>query len=176
MQTPLTTALLFLSVQKEFIKAQAYTSLVRPTGILEYGSSAWDPYRMYQKNWLEQVQRGAAHFTTSTYSRQEGCVTQALNHLNWPTMEHRRKVKRLTLMYKTLHSQAAINIPHYAKHKTVTKTRNFDPMKFIPLQTSCDKYKYSFWPRTIISDWNSLPPNIINMTSISNFKVAVNEG
>ena len=76
MQTPLTTALLFLSVQKEFIKAQAYTSLVRPTGILEYGSSAWDPYRMYQKNWLEQVQRGAAHFTTSTYSRQEGCVTQ----------------------------------------------------------------------------------------------------
>ena len=55
------------------------------------------------------------------------------------------------------------------------KTRNFDPMKFIPVQTSCDKYKYSFWPR-IINDWNSLLPNIINMTSISNFKVAVNAG
>ena len=97
MQTPLTTALLFLSVQKEFIKAQAYTSLVRPTGILEYGSSAWDPYRMYQKNWLEQVQRGAAHFTTSTYSRQEGCVTQALNHLNWPTITHRSSNQYTTL-------------------------------------------------------------------------------
>jgi len=37
----------------ERVKAQAYTSLVRP--VLEYGSSAWDPYRIYQNNWLEQV-------------------------------------------------------------------------------------------------------------------------
>ena len=61
----------------------------------------------------------------------------------------------------------------YVKHKTVTKTRNCDPMKFIPIQTSCDEYKYSFWPGTI-NDWNSLSPNIINMTSPSNLKVAVN--
>ena len=48
------------------------------------------------------------------------------------------------------------------------------PMKFIPVQTSCDEYKYSlFWPRTI-NDWNSLPPNTINMTLISNFKAGVN--
>ena len=131
---------------------------------------------MYQKNWLEQVQRRAARFATKTYSRQEGCVTQALNYLNWPTLEHRRKVNRLTLMYKTLHGQAKINIPAYVKHQTITKTRNSDPMnsKFIPVQTSCDdQYKYSFWPRTI-NDWNRLPPNIINLTSTSNFEVAVN--
>ena len=52
----------------------------------------------------------AACFATKTYSGQEGWVTQALktlNHLNWSTLEHRRKVNRLTLMYKTLHHQAA---------------------------------------------------------------------
>ena len=86
---------------------------------------------MYQKNWLEQVKRRAACFASKTYSRPEGCVTQALNYLNWPTLEHRRKVNRLTLTYKTPHSQAAINIPPYVKHKTVMKTRNSDPMKFI---------------------------------------------
>ena len=102
------------------------------------------------------------------------CGALLLNHLNWPLLEHRRKVNRLTLMYKTLHGHAAINIPPYVKHKTVMKTRNSDPMKFIPIQTSCDEYKYSSWPRTI-NDWNSLPPNIINMTSISNFKAAVND-
>ena len=75
----------------ERVKAQAYTSLVRP--VLEYGSSAWDPYRMYQKNWLEQLQRRAARFATKTYSRQEGCVIQVLNYLNWPTLEHRRNLK-----------------------------------------------------------------------------------
>ena len=83
------------------------------------------------------------------------------------------RVLLLTLIYKTLHGQAAINTPPYVKHTTVMKTRKSDPMKFIPVQTSCDEYKYSFWPRTI-NDWNSLPPNIINMTSISNFKAAVN--
>ena len=43
-------AALFLKVFHscpERVKAQAYTSLVRP--ILEYGSTAWDPYRMYKK-------------------------------------------------------------------------------------------------------------------------------
>ena len=115
------------------VKAQAYTSLVRP--ILEYGSTGWDPYRMHQKSFLEQVQGRAARFAAKTYSRQEVCVTQALNHLHWPTLEHRRKVNRLTLMYKTVHCQAAINIPPSVKHKIVMNTRNSAPMKFIPVQT-----------------------------------------
>ena len=140
------------------------------TRVLEYGISAWDLYRMYQKNWLEQVQRRASRFATK---RQEGCVTQALHYLNWPTLEHKRKVNRLILMYKTLHGQAAINIPPYVKHHTVTKLRNYDAMKFIRVQTSCDEHKHSFWPWTI-NDWNRLLPKIINLTSTSHFKVAVN--
>ena len=75
-----------LHLSPERVKAQAYTSLIRR--VLEYDSSARDPYRMYQKNWLEQVQPRAARFATKTYSRQEGCVTQALNCLNRPTLEH----------------------------------------------------------------------------------------
>ena len=47
-------------------------------------------------------------------------------------------------------------------------------MKFIPAQTSCYEYKYSLWPRAI-NDLNSLPPNTIIMTSISNFEAAVNK-
>lgn len=47
-------------------------------------------------------------------------------------------------------------------------TRNH-AMKFIPVQTLCDEYKCSFWPRTF-NDWNSLPPNIMNMTLKSNLK------
>ena len=87
-----------------------------------------------KKNWLEQGQRHVARFDTKTYSRQAGCVAQALNHLNWSTTEHRSKVNRLTLMYKLLHGQAAINIPLYMKRKTMMTTRNSDPMKFIPVQ------------------------------------------
>ena len=49
------------------VKDRAYKWLVRPR--LEYGSTVWDPYRAYQKSWLEQVQRRAAHFVTRTYTR-----------------------------------------------------------------------------------------------------------
>ena len=51
-----------------------------------------------RENWLEQGQRHVALFDTKTNSRQAGCVAQTLNHLNWSTSEHRRKVNRLTLM------------------------------------------------------------------------------
>ena len=49
------------------VKDQVYKSLVRPR--LEYGCTVWDPYRAYQKSCLEQVQRGAAHSVTRTYTR-----------------------------------------------------------------------------------------------------------
>ena len=79
------------------VKDQDYKSLVRPR--LENGCIFWDPYRAYQKSWLEQVQRGAARFVTRTYTREEGW-TNALKLLNWPILEKKRQVAKLTLMYK----------------------------------------------------------------------------
>ena len=47
------------------IKAIAFVSLVRP--ILEYASSAWDPYTVRDVNSLEMVQRRAARFVKHDY-------------------------------------------------------------------------------------------------------------
>ena len=154
------------------VKDQAYKSLVRPR--LKYGCTVWDPYRAYQKSWLEQVQRRAARFVPRTYTREEGCVTNALKLLNWPTLEKRRQVARLTLMYKCVTNQAAIDIPCYVHHQSSLKTRASHPLKFIPLQPSCDTYKYSFWPRTII-DWNSLPSDYLTMDSTVKFKATISD-
>lgn len=33
----------------------------------EYERTAWDPYRMCQKYWLEKVQRRAGRLATKTY-------------------------------------------------------------------------------------------------------------
>ena len=101
-------------------------SLVRPT--LEYGSTVWDPYRSYQKNWLKQVQRRAVRFVTETYTREESCVANALKQLNWPTLEKRRQVARLTLIYKSLNDQAAIIILSYVQHQSSLKTRSSHPL------------------------------------------------
>ena len=113
------------------VKDQARKSLVRP--MLEYGCTVWDPYRAYQKSWLEQVQRRATRFVTRTYTKEEGCVTKAIKQINRPTLEKRRQVSRLTLMYKCVTNQAAIDIPCYVHHQSSLKTRGSHPLKFIPL-------------------------------------------
>ena len=144
------------------VKDQAYKWLVRPR--LEYGCTVWDPYRAYQKSWLEQVQRRAARFVTRTYTREEGWITNALKLLNWPTLEKRRQVARLTLMYKCVANQASIDIPCYVHYQSSLKTRASHPLEFIPLQPCCDTYKYNFWPRTII-DWNILTSDYLTSNS-----------
>ena len=73
------------------VKDQAYKSPVRPA--LEYGCTLWDPYRVYQKSRLKQVQHRAERFVTRTYTKEEECVTNALKELNWPTLEKRSQVQ-----------------------------------------------------------------------------------
>ena len=66
------------------VKSRAYISLIRPT--MKYASTFWDPCRQYQIQWLENVQRRAARFATRTYGSEQGCVTRAVSHLQWPSL------------------------------------------------------------------------------------------
>ena len=99
----------------------------------------------------------------------EGCVTRALNHLQWPTLESRRKVARLSLLHKTLHGKASVAMPSYVTHKPDLRTRGSHPMKFLTIQSNCDEYKNSFWPRTI-REWNKLPPAVLDINNTELFK------
>ena len=140
--------------------------------VLEYGCTVWDPYRAYLKLWLQQIQCRAARFVTRTYTREEGCVTNALKQLNWSTLEKERQAAKLTLMYKCVTNQTATDIPGYVHHQSFLNTRSSHPLKFIPLQPSSDTYKYSFWPRTII-DWNGLPPDYLTLDPTAKFKATI---
>ena len=80
------------------IKQQMYFALVRP--ILEYASVVWDPHTLAEIKKLEMVQRRAARFVCNNYKKSEGTVTNLLDRLNWPSLEHRRKNTRLITMFK----------------------------------------------------------------------------
>jgi hypothetical protein len=114
------------------------------------------------------VQRKAARFATSNYTREPGTVTTILQNLGWQTLENRRKMARLTLFYKSINGEAAVNIPPYLT-KPTTRTRQYHSQRFSRLSTSTDTYKYSFNPRTI-SDWNNIPPEVILSPSVDSFR------
>jgi hypothetical protein len=59
------------------------------------------------------VQRKAARFATSSYTREPRTVTTILQNLGWQTLENRKKMARLTLFYQSINGEAAINIPPY---------------------------------------------------------------
>ena len=51
------------------VKEQCYFILVRP--LLEYGCTAWDPYRSGQIDQLERVNKRAARFVTGNRLREQ---------------------------------------------------------------------------------------------------------
>lgn len=117
---------------------------------------------------IRNVQRKAARFATSNYTREPGTVTTILQNLGWQTLENRRKMARLTLFYKSINVEAAVNIPPYLT-KPTTRTRQYHSQRFSRLSTSTDTYKYSFIPRSI-SDLNNLPPEVILSPSVDSFR------
>ena len=51
----------------EKLKQTVYFSLIR--SFMEYGATVWDPYQKYNSDKVEKVQRRAASFVKSRYSR-----------------------------------------------------------------------------------------------------------
>ena len=88
------------------------------------------------------------------------------------TAQDRRRIARLCMLYKTLHNEAEITVQIYVQHQQLQRTRHSYPLKFTPLQATCDGYKFSVWPRTI-RDWNSLHADIMQSNSIHCFQRAL---
>ena len=89
---------------------------------LEYGSSVWDPFRQYQIDAVEMVQRRAARFVTGQYNRYQS-VTSMLQELKWTTLQQRRQEQRLVNLYKCVNNINTLQIPPYVVKPTRTTKR-----------------------------------------------------
>jgi hypothetical protein len=79
-----------------YTQSLAYMSLVRP--ILEYGALCWVLNREGQINALDRVQKKAAKFANHT------------NDSGWETLAQRRKIARISAMFKSKHRRTGIEI------------------------------------------------------------------
>ncbi|XP_067948875.1 arylsulfatase B-like [Watersipora subatra] len=68
---------------------QSYMSPVCSAPILEYGCQVWDPYKRYEVDQIEAVQRKAVRFICNVKGRDIG-VTGLIKDMNLETLEERR--------------------------------------------------------------------------------------
>ena len=114
------------------------------------------------------VQRRAARYTCNRYSRKES-VKDMLGELGWDTLEERRNKSRVTMLFKIIF--ALVAIPSTKLIPTTIATRG-NKTKFLKISTRTNYHKFSFFP-TAVSLWNSLKPEIADITDLDDFKAGV---
>ena len=147
------------------MKQQAYKSLVRPT--MEYASSVWDPTTQEDRYKIEMVQRRAARYVLGRHHNRSS-VTNMIEHLNWRTLEERRRQARLVMMFKMSHN--LVNVDTAANLKTpARRTRHMHDYYYTQQRCSTEARRLSFFPRTV-RDWNALPAATVSAESLDQFK------
>ena len=148
-----------------------YTSFIRP--LLEYGSGVWDNCNLQEKQNLEKIQLEAARIVTGATKL---VSFQALyNETGWETLEVRRKKQKLTLFYKMCNglSPAYLSslVPPTVNSISRYHLRNENDLQTVNARTTL--YYQSFLP-SVVRDWNSLPDDHRNATTIGSFKCQLN--
>ena len=148
------------------IKAQAYTTFVRPT--VEYASTIWDSHTQVGINKVEAVQRRAARFVKGDY-RQTSSVTTMLQSLQWQTLQHRRQVNKVVMFKRILTGSVAIPAQLFTP---CTVTTRGNPHKFIQPPARIQAYQYSFVP-SAVQLWNQLPNTVACLPSADALRAAL---
>ena len=106
---------------------------------------------------LEQEQRRAARYVYDDYTtRTSGCVTAMVKDICWESLEDRRSISRLSLLYKMQHGLVDVDTSSYLQQGD-SRTRG--RIGFFQKRINSEVYFNSFFPRTI-REWNNLPGDV----------------
>ena len=150
------------------IKARCYNTFVRP--IAEYASCVWSPSTKKGIDKVESIQRSAARYVVNDYSRQSS-ITTMLQDLGWDSLQHRREVARVTMMYCI--TNKLIDIPDNQLIPANRTTRG-NNKKFKVPTTRTTLMKGQFFPDTIRL-WNVLPQQVVDSPTLDVFKTRVSD-
>jgi len=143
------------------VKAAAYLSMVHP--LMEYAAAVWDPHHVGDTQEFEKVQCRAARWALNDCSRYSSVSAQ----LGWVTLNIRRTTTRLETLFKILHNDYSINIPHHYFPQT-RHTRQYHTLHFIIPNSATAACQQKFYLRTI-KEWNHLPQEIIEQDNLNLF-------
>ncbi len=151
---------------------QIYISYLRP--IIEYASIVWDNCTIFEKDSLEKIQYEAAR--TVTGLTRSVSIDRLLREIGWVPLSDRRKIQKLTLVYKHKHG----DLPYYLNELFPPTVAEINPYNlrnsnnFITLARRTEIYSKSVIPSSL-QLWNELNSDIRESTSLSAFKAKLKD-
>jgi len=136
---------------------------VRP--ILEYASVCWNPYFASDIHLVEQVQR---RFTKRILPDKNLSYPDRLRLLHSLSLESRRKISDLAMVYKILHQLVDLPFDTFFQLAT-TSTRGHAYKLFKPRLQSSRIVGYNSFAHRVINSWNALPPTTAECQKLSSF-------
>ena len=115
------------------------------------------------------IQRRAARFVLNRH-RNTSSVGQMLEELDWESLQQRRKVARLCMLFKILND--LISVEHSCLQMATIRPRRSNVSHNKQMQrVTCKKdlRLHSFFPRTV-RDWNGLSHEAVDATDILEFR------
>jgi hypothetical protein len=161
-----------LKVSSSSIRERAYKAFVRP--ILEYAPSVWDPYEEKHKTAIEKVQRRAARYVLNRYHNRSS-VSNMLQLLEWRPLQERRKISRLSALYKIKNeTMLCSSLRPQLKPLSNRNRRHGNNMQYQRIDCKTNYRAGSFLPRTI-PEWNSLPQDTVDAKTPASFMARVSK-
>ena len=142
--------------------------VVRPQ--LEYASSVWAPHFIYHIEALENVQRRS---TKQVPGLSNLPYEERLKALKIPTVTYRRLRGDMIQTYKLLHPTIGYDktLPHFLKLSETTKVKGLrGTSKKLYKPSHNDTIKKHEFSQRIITNWNSLPENIVSAKDVWDFE------
>ncbi|KAI8519197.1 hypothetical protein Bbelb_024540 [Branchiostoma belcheri] len=154
-----------LKISSIKIKERAYKTFVRP--LLEYAATVWDPYTQKNISKLEAIQHRAARFVLHSYHNTSS-VTNMLTRLGWKSLEDRRRLARVGILYKLHHG--VVQCPTIAAKliPPPPRQRRSHNQQFKLVSTRTQYRGGSFLPRSI-RDWNHLQKETLEAATVEAF-------
>ena len=145
-----------------------YISLVRPH--LEYCIQAWRPHMRKYIDKLERVQRRETRLISEI---SQLSYEERLQQCRLTTLETRRIRGDQIEVFKIMHGYEELNKDMFFKIKNDSRTRGHS-LALVKRHSRLDVRKYTFSQR-VVNDWNKLPEECVNATSVNMFKNRIDQ-
>ena len=92
-----------------------------------------------------------------------------LSELQWPALNIRRQISRLSILYQGLHNSVSLEIPTYITATTTTPFTRFQHYFHFNIPTARTNYYHNSYFLKSFHDWNLLPISAIEAATLDNF-------